>query len=132
MSERPLPALTPETEFFWTAGADGRLRFLRCNDCYTYIHPPAPVCPTCTSRSLTPEPVTGRGTVVTFTVNHQDWGLLPPPYVIALVELVEQPGLRLTTNLVNVDAASVRSGMDVQVHFEPVDDVWLPLFEPAP
>jgi hypothetical protein len=52
--------------------------------------------------------------------------------VIALVELVEQPGLRLTTNLVNVDAASVRSGMDVQVHFEPVDDVWLPLFEPAP
>jgi uncharacterized OB-fold protein len=132
MSKRPLPALTPETEFFWTAGADGRLRFLRCNDCYTYLHPPAPVCPTCTSRALTPEPVTGRGTVVTFTVNHQDWGLMPPPYVIALVELVEQPGLRLTTNLVNVDAASVRSGMDVQVHFEPVDDVWLPLFEPAP
>jgi len=132
MSERPLPALTPETEFFWTAGADGRLRFLRCHDCYTYIHPPTPVCPKCTSRSLTPEPVTGRGTVVTFTVNHQDWGLLAPPYVIAIVELVEQPGLRLTTNLVNVDADAVRSGMDVQVHFEPVDDVWLPLFEPAP
>jgi hypothetical protein len=130
-SSRPLPALTPETEFFWTSGADGRLRFLRCDDCYTYAHPPSPVCPQCASRSLTPEAVTGRGTVVTYTVNHQDWGLLAPPYVIAIVELIEQPGLRLTTNLVNVDVDAVHSSMPVQVHFEATDDVWLPLFEPA-
>jgi uncharacterized OB-fold protein len=128
---RPLPALTPETEFFWTSGADGRLRFLRCNDCYTYVHPPAPVCPACMSRALAPEAVTGRGTVTTFTVNHQAWGLLDPPYVIAIVELVEQPGLRLTSNLVGIEPDAVRSGLPVQVHFEQVDDVWLPLFEPA-
>ncbi|MEX0666418.1 MAG: OB-fold domain-containing protein [Acidimicrobiia bacterium] len=128
---RPLPALTPETEFFWTSGVDGRLRFLRCGDCYSYVHPPAPVCPQCASRSVAPEPVTGRGTVATFTVNHQDWGLMDPPYVIAIVELVEQPGLRLTTNLVNVEAGAVAGGMAVQVCFEQVDDVWFPLFEPA-
>ena len=128
---RPLPALTPETEFFWTSGADGRLRFLRCDDCYAYVHPPLPVCPHCGSRSLTPEPVSGRGTVLTFTINHQEWGLQPTPYVIAIVELVEQPGLRLTTNLVGIAPDEVRSGMAVQVHFEHVDDVYLPLFEPA-
>lgn len=128
---RPLPALTPETEFFWTSGADGRLRFLRCDDCYSYVHPPAPVCPSCTSRSLTPEPVSGRGTVTTYTVNHQEWGLLDPPYVIAIVEIVEDPSVRLTTNLVGIEPDAVRSGMAVQVHFEQVEDVFLPLFEPA-
>ena len=128
---RPLPALTPETEFFWTSGADGRLRFLRCNDCYAYVHPPAPVCPKCSSRALDPEPVSGRGTVATFTVNHQDWGLLPPPYVIAIVELVEQPGLRLTTNLVGIEPTDVRTGMPVQVCFEQHNDTWIPLFETA-
>jgi hypothetical protein len=75
--------------------------------------------------------VTGRGTVASFTVNHQDWGLIEPPYVIAIVELVEQPGLRLTTNLVNIEPDAVACGMAVQVHFEQVDDVWFPLFEPA-
>ena len=128
---RPLPALTPETEFFWTAGADGRLRLLRCTDCYSYVHPPAPVCPRCTSRALQPEPVSGRGTVLTFTINHQEWGLLDPPYVIAIVELAEDPSVRLTTNLVGIDPEEVRSGMPVQVRFEHVDDVYLPLFEPA-
>lgn len=130
-STRPLPARTPETEFFWTSGADGRLRFKRCDDCYSYVHPPTPVCPSCSSRSLTPEPVSGRGTVLTFTVNHQEWGLVPTPYVIAIVELVEEAGLRLTTNLVGVAPDDVRSGMSVQVRFEHIDDVYLPLFEPA-
>jgi uncharacterized OB-fold protein len=128
---RPLPALTPETEFFWTSGADGRLRFLRCDECYSYVHPPAPVCPRCSSRALTPEPVSGRGTVLTFTVNHQEWGLLPTPDVIAIVQLAEDPALRLTTNLVGVAPDDVRSGMPVQVRFEHIDDVYLPLFEPA-
>ena len=72
-----------------------------------------------------------RGVVVTFTLNHQAWGILEPPYVIAVVELAEQPGLRLTTNLVGVSPGDVRSGMPVQVHFEHLDDVYLPLFEPA-
>jgi len=128
---RPLPALTPETGFFWTSGADGRLRILRCQSCRTYVHPPSPVCPSCGSRTLTPEPVSGHGTVLTATVNHQEWGLLPTPYVIAIVELEEQPGLRLTTNIVGIDPAEVRSGMPVQVRFEHDADVYLPVFEPV-
>jgi uncharacterized OB-fold protein len=39
-----LPVLTPETEPFWLGGADGALRFLRCQSCGYYIHPPSPVC----------------------------------------------------------------------------------------
>ena len=33
-------------------GAEGELRFLRCQDCGYWIHPPPPVCPKCLSRNL--------------------------------------------------------------------------------
>jgi uncharacterized OB-fold protein len=76
--------------------------------------------------------VSGRATVATFTVNHQPW--IPgfdPPYVVAMVEIEEQPSVRLTTNIVGCRPEEVRIGMPVQVLFEHHDDVWIPLFEPA-
>jgi uncharacterized OB-fold protein len=130
---RVLPRLTPETEFFWTSGRDGQLRFLRCDDCGYFLHPPAPICPRCLTKNLTPAPVSGRATVATFTINHQPW--IPgfdPPYVVAIVEIEEQPSVRLMTNIVGCAPDDVGIGMPVQVVFEQHDDVWLPLFEPAP
>jgi uncharacterized OB-fold protein len=53
------------------------------------------------------------------------------PFVVAIVELAEQPGLRLTTNLVNCAVDQVKIGMPVRVLFENRDPVWIPLFEPA-
>jgi len=51
--------------------------------------------------------------------------------VIGLVELVEQSGLRLTTNIVNCPLERVTIGMPLRVVFENVsDEVALPLFEP--
>src|SRR2546427_7237886 len=93
---RILPRVTPDNEFFWTSGADGRLRFLRCKECGYYVHPPSPICPVDLSKDLQPAAVSGRGTVHAFTVNHQPW--IPgfdPPYVVAIVELEEQEALRL-------------------------------------
>ena len=135
MAEKPfrvLPRVTDLNRHFWTGGAQGKLLFLRCRPCGAYVHPPAPVCPACLSRDVAPAAVSGRATVATFTLNHQPWGPAPDhPYAIAIVEIEEQPGLRLTTNVVNCPAESVRIGMPVRVVFEPYDDVWIPLFEPA-
>jgi uncharacterized OB-fold protein len=129
---RVLPRVTDLNRHFWTGGAEGELRFLRCRACATYVHPPAPVCPACLSRELRPEAVSGRATVVTFTLNHQPWVPAPDhPYAIAIVEIEEQPGLRLMTNVVNCPAGSVRIGMPVRVVFEQHEDVHVPLFEPA-
>ncbi len=129
---RLLPQVTPENEHFWRGGADGELRFLRCGSCGYYVHPPAPLCPECLSRDLAAEAVSGRAVVHTFTVNHQAW--IPgfdPPYLVAIVELEEQEGLRLTTNLVKCEPEDVSIGMRVKVLFEDVgDEVFLPLFEP--
>jgi len=118
--------------FFWTSGEDGQLRFLRCEECGFLVHPPSPICPECLCKRLAPAAVSGRATVATFTVNHQPW--IPgydPPYVIALVEIDEQPSVRLMTNIVGCAPDDVRVGMPVQVTFEHHDDVWLPLFEPV-
>ena len=129
---RVLPRVTPQNEHFWRGGADGRLRFLRCAPCARYIHPPAPVCPRCLGKELAPGAVSGRATVVSFTLNHQPWVPSPDhPYAIAIVEIDEQPDVRLMTNIVNCPADEVEIGMPVEVVFEQHDDVWLPLFEPV-
>jgi uncharacterized OB-fold protein len=128
---RPVPFLDPIDEFFWTSGADGRLRIMRCRSCRSYIHPAAPHCRACHSGDVSPEVVSGRGEVATFTVNHQPWIPGADPYVIALVELAEQRGLFLTTNLVDIDGDDVRIGMAVRVVFEHTGDIWYPLFTPA-
>lgn len=134
MSELPfrvLPAPDDSTRFFWTSGEDGELRFLRCRSCGYYLHPPVPRCPECGSSDVAPEAVSGRATVHTFTVNHQQWVGEADPWVIAIVALPEQDGLRLTTNIVGCAPDDVAIGQEVEVTFEQRDDLWLPLFQPV-
>ena len=129
---RVLPAVTVDNEHFWLGGAEGELRFLRCQACGFWIHPPQPICPSCLSRELAVEAVSGRATVFTFTVNWQPW--LPnfdPPYVVAIVALPEQDDFRLTTNIVGCEHDEVHIGMEVEVEFEDYDGVWLPYFHPV-
>jgi uncharacterized OB-fold protein len=128
---RRLPVLTPETETFWTGGADGVLRFLRCQDDGYYIHPPSPACPKCQQTNVAYEPVSGKATVHTYTVNYQAWAPdQTVPYVVAVVELPEQDGLRLTTNIVGCPVEDVHIDQPVHVTFLQAEDVWLPLFTP--
>ena len=134
---RILPRVTDTNRHFWTGGERGELTFLRCRACGHYIHPPQPLCPECHSKDLGPEVVSGRATVATYSINHQPWMPGPElPYVVAIIEIVEQPSVRLTTNIVNCRPEDVRVGMPVRVVFEhhedPEGDVYIPLFEPAP
>jgi acetyl-CoA acetyltransferase len=73
----------------------------------------------------------GKATVLSYTVNHQSWlPSCPPPYVIAIVALAEDPSVRLTTNIVGCDPNEMRIGMAVAVQFKQQGDIWLPLFIP--
>lgn len=129
---RPLPAIDDDNRAFWTGGGNGALMIARCSDCRFYIHPPTGFCPACEGRNVKPERVSGRGKVYSFTVNYKAWlPGLPVPYVLALVELEEQAGLRLPTNIVGCDCGDVAIGMKVAVRFESVGDLHVPLFGPA-
>ncbi|MFJ6132063.1 OB-fold domain-containing protein [Janibacter terrae] len=129
--EPPLPRLTPETEFFWTSGADGRLRIQRCAETGRWFHPPRPDCPPDGACTPVPTPVSGLGTVYSYTINRQPFlPAITPPYAIAIVELDEQEGLQLMTRIVGCDPESVHIGQRVQVTFEQHGEIYLPFFEP--
>ena len=128
---RALPQLDLDNKAFWTGGQNGELLIHKCGDCGYYVHPPVNFCPECDGRDVEPQPVSGRGTVETFTVVHKQWvPELRVPYVLALVTIEEQDDVRLATNIVNCEAEDVRFGMPVRVLFERHEDVWTPLFEP--
>jgi acetyl-CoA acetyltransferase/uncharacterized OB-fold protein len=129
---RPLPLITDENEFFWTSGADGTLRFQECQACHALIHPPAPVCRYCRSREIGVRDVSGKAALAGFTVNHRfSVPGMPAPYVIAQVAIAEDPRVRLTTNIVDSDPDQLELGQQVEVVFEQIEDVWLPLFRVA-
>lgn len=126
------PALDEFNRFFWTGGADGRLRLLRCGDCHAWLHPPGPVCPHCQSHQLAPQEVNGLATVEAVTVNHQAWTPdLQVPYAIARVTLDGVQGVRLTTRVVGCSAEQVAIGQRVKVCFVVYEDVFLPCFKPV-
>jgi uncharacterized protein len=133
---RLLPEVTPESLPFWTGGEHGELRIYRCRSCRRFFHPPTPACWRCRSTDVAPDVVSGRATVAAFTVTHHQWlEGFPPPYAIAIVELEEEPDVRLTTNVVDCPLDDIRVGMPVEVTFEhwedDVGEVWVPLFCPA-
>lgn len=131
-SKRPVPELSPWNRPFWTCGKDGELRLPRCGACEVLAHPSEVVCRSCLADLTEWVPIDGAATVIGVTVNHQMfmYRFDPPPYVIAVVALDAAPGVRLTTNLVDVDHDQVRVGQRVSVMFIEQDEVFFPVFAP--
>jgi uncharacterized OB-fold protein len=76
-------------------------------------------------------PVSGYGRVASFTVNHQAWVPgLSVPYVFAAVELAEQAELYVLTNIVGCPIQDVCIGLKVEVSFEPIGEIFMPMFRP--
>ncbi|HVW42604.1 MAG TPA: Zn-ribbon domain-containing OB-fold protein [Amycolatopsis sp.] len=136
MTEQSAPPLRPLpdelTQFFWDGARDHKLMIQRCSVCGTYQHPPDVVCHACLSFDLGAGEVSGRGTVYTYSMSNQAFH--PSfadklPYCIAVVELPEQPGLKLLTNVVDLPPDGVSVGDPVEVTFQDLgDDMALPVF----
>jgi uncharacterized protein len=134
-SEKPVPVADELSEPFWAAAKKRRLMAQRCADCGYYNHPPRPACDRCCSQRLDFAPLSGRGTIYTFTVMHQSnvAGFeSETPYVNILVELDEQPMLFMVSNLPRAELDKIRIGGRVEVWFEQRDaDVVVPQFRPT-
>ncbi|HUH76092.1 MAG TPA: OB-fold domain-containing protein [Devosia sp.] len=128
---RKLPALEPDSAFFWQSGQDGKLRIQRCAECRTWQHPPFPRCTSCGSEAVAPEVVSGKARIAAYTINYEPWVPgLDVPFVFASVELEEQAELYVFTNIL-APVESVKIGMAVSVSFQQEQDVWLPMFSPS-
>jgi uncharacterized protein len=119
-----LATADPMTREYWAAAAERRLLVQRCTECGHHQFYPRPFCLACGSRQVAWREVRGRGWVYSMTtVRIRVHPQLPPPYVVALVELDEGP--RLLTNVVGECAIGDR----VHVRWEDRDDLVVPAFE---
>ena len=129
---KPTPSPNEVTQFFWDAAREHKLVIQRCDECGRYIHWPQLRCPRCGSDRLTPSQVSGKGNIYSFCVVHHVFHpAFEVPYNLAIVELEEQPGLRMLTNIVDCPHDALSVGMPVEVTFEDGDGFTLPQFRPA-
>ena len=130
---KPLPVITQDSEPYWDAAKRHEFRMQRCTDCGKFRFPPTHACWYCLSTNTEWAPLSGRGTIWSFTVMHQIYykGFADEmPYAVIVVELEEGP--RIASNIVECKREDIRIGMPVQVVFDDVTDaVTLPKFRPA-
>lgn len=133
---RPLlPAPDDLTRAFWDGARDHVLRIQRCTRCRTYQHLPEPICHHCLSFDLDYPPVSGQGKVYsheTATQAFHPYFADKLPFCIAVIELAEQAGLRLVSNVVGVAPDDVSVGAAVEATFTDLADGFvLPVFRLA-
>jgi hypothetical protein len=132
--ERPLPTLEdPVTRPFWEGCRRRELTLQRCRGCGRLRFYPAPFCPHCHAGEAEWVRLSGRGTVASFVIVHAP--VLPAfaarvPFAVALVELEEDPRIRLLGNVLEYDPGDIAIGMRVEVSWEDVGDVTLPQWRP--
>jgi uncharacterized OB-fold protein len=133
--EPPRPDPDVLTKPFWDGCREHRLLIQRCRACGHYIHWPRPICRFCNSTDLAPEQVSGRATLYSYTLVNQafhPWYLDKLPYLLATVELVEQPKLMFFTRLTECTEDTVEIGAEMEVVYEDATpDLTFPLFRPA-
>jgi uncharacterized OB-fold protein len=125
------------TAGYWDAARNHVLAIQRCAECATFQHPPQPMCMSCGGPSVAFRPVSGRGRLVSWTTTFHP--VVPSledelPYVCLVVELEEQDGLWLVSDLMGrpVEVGSLRQGMPVRAVFDcRVGDLVLPQFVPV-
>jgi len=111
---QPLPDV--DSAGYWEATAAGQIAICRCTECRTWVHPPLERCRQC-GGALAYEPISGNGTVNSFIVMHRASvpGQGEAPHAIALIDIDDAPGVRLTGRITG-DPAMVRVGDRVTAH----------------
>jgi uncharacterized OB-fold protein len=124
-------SIEPYAEGLREAANRGTLAMQRCDSCGAVQLYPRRRCVTCGSDRLEYVPVSGRGTVYTFSTIYRN----PPsdfiddvPYTLAIVKLEE--GARLLTRLVECVPDEVRCDMAVRSVYPLREGSPLPYFRP--
>ena len=139
----PLPDIESLPDYqrgFWEAARNNELQIQQCSGCGRLRHLPMPMCPQCHSVAYAWARMSGRGKVyshliVRHPVHRAIREMDQVPYNICLIELEEQEGLRILSNVLNIPPEDIYIDMPVEVTFmQSADDhnVVLPLFVPSP
>jgi len=116
------------TAEFWRAAERHELVRPVCDRCRRSFFTPQVVCPSCRSEEWHYALSDGVGVIYSYTIVHRAPDpRFTPPYVLAIVELVNE-GWHLLTNIVDVPHAEVRLDMAVVPRWVTWEDRTLPAF----
>ncbi len=91
----------------------------RCSACGAWHEPPGPICPRCWSTDIVPTPISGTGTIHHAIFLHQGPRVegvdYSTPYPVVVVELDEQPGLRMSSTVVDAPNEAIAIGRRVRL-----------------
>lgn len=119
---------------FWRGFLEHRLLINKCADCGNWYQPSYPVCPKCESWDVHPTEASGRGEIFTFTILHTGGSRgvdYKAGHPVAVVELPEQAGLRVTGTIVNCAHEDIRIGMPVELTWIDRNGLDIPAWQPA-
>lgn len=118
---------------FWAATRDRRFVLPWCLACSRPHWFPRDLCPHCLGSDLEWREASGQARVYAVSVMPKPANPAMAgrePYTVALVDLAE--GVRMMTNIVDVDPDDVAIGQPVTITWEPLSDGrHLPLFRPS-
>ncbi len=121
----PAPPISPESEIFFKAAADGKFLIRRCQACGKPHWYPRAICPFCFGETAWEE-ASGHGEIHSFSIMRRT----DPPFTIAYVTLAEGP--TMMTRLVDCDFDALRIGQKVTLTFRPAGDgTPVPCFTPS-
>ncbi|MBK0392557.1 Zn-ribbon domain-containing OB-fold protein [Ramlibacter algicola] len=123
--DMPRPEPTMDEAGFWEFCKDRSLRFQACTSCGTLRHPPLPMCPHCQSCGIDWKEAPPDAEVYSYTVvRHASHPAVTPrlPYVVAVVEFPALPGVRLITNITDIDPGAVRIGLPVKLWWDDIGE----------
>ncbi|MDG4669232.1 OB-fold domain-containing protein [Mycobacterium sp. 236(2023)] len=125
------PTTDSDSEIWWSAIQNHALHVNACGDCGRKSLYSRPFCPHCWSEDVTSLVATGRATLYTWSVVHQNAAPFDvrAPYILAMVDLEEGP--RLMTVIEQCPAEQLHAGMPLAVAFRSDDDGFVvPVFHP--
>lgn len=131
MTDRPVPTIYPETQFYWDGAKEGKLLLNYCNETKQAYFPPRPFSPFTGSRDVSVIEAKGKGRLYSYVINHLPAPGYEAPFIVAVVMLDE--GVKMLTNIVDVPAEpeALELDMPLEVTFETRGDVTVPQFRPA-
>lgn len=124
------PTPDADDQYFWDGVAAGKLLLQRCSGCQILRQPPSPMCPHCNSLDWDTQEASGRAKVYSWVASQHPTADDLTSRIVVLLDLEE--GVRFVSNLVEIDLARVRFGLDVELVFIDYQDQTLPQFRPSP
>ena len=120
-TNKPLPVPTGTSAHFWQALTAHRVEIQQCEDCSRWFFYPRKHCPSCFSDNVAWKEVSGRATLVAYTVARIP--TLPEfademPQLLAVVQLEEGP--HMNTTLVGLEPDRIEIGMRLRPVFDDV------------